>query len=82
MGKTIKELAEAHAPTNKEDAWDKIQKQILKQTSFEAGANAVLMDIENILNTPWLLSDGSRNAGWLVALPDMIKDKIKELKGE
>ena len=27
MAKTIKEMAEAHAPINRDDAWEKTQKQ-------------------------------------------------------
>lgn len=40
--KSIKEKSEEHAPYTRGDSWNKAQKCIIAQTSFEAGANYVL----------------------------------------
>ena len=47
--KSIKEKAEEHAPYTREDSWNRAQKYIIAQTSFEAGANYVLGEIEKVL---------------------------------
>ena len=44
--KSIKEKAEEHAPYTREDSWNKTQRCIIAQTSFEAGANYVISCIE------------------------------------
>ena len=44
--KSIKEKAEERAPYTKTDSWDRIKAAINAQTSFEAGANYVLEEIE------------------------------------
>lgn len=75
MTKTIKELSEAHAPINKEDSWDKTQKQILKQTSFECGANAMLEEIDKHIRKYHFKNPFDATAIDLL-------DKIKELKGK
>lgn len=49
--KSIKEKAEEHAPYTREDSWNRTQKCIIAQTSFEAGANYVLEEIERIVNS-------------------------------
>jgi len=78
--KSIKERAEEYAPYTREDSWSRTQKCIIAQTSFEAGANYVLEEIESVLkedecnDRPWLLK-GER-------LYNKLATKIKELKGE
>lgn len=47
--KSIKEKAEERAPYTKEDSWDRIKAAINAQTSFEAGANYVLEEIESLM---------------------------------
>ena len=47
--KTIKQKAEEHAPYTENDSWNSTQKCIIAQTSFEAGANYVIDEIEYIL---------------------------------
>jgi hypothetical protein len=48
--KSIKEKSEEHAPYTREDSWNKTQRCIIAQTSFEAGANYVLECIEEATN--------------------------------
>ena len=48
--KSIKEKAEERAPYTKTDSWVRIKAAINAQTSFEAGANYVLEQIENLLD--------------------------------
>lgn len=48
--KSIKEKSEEHAPYTREDSWNKTQRCIIAQTSFEAGANYVLEQIEEVTN--------------------------------
>lgn len=50
--KSIKEKAEEYAPYTREDSWNKTQKCIIAQTSFEAGANYVLDTITDVINQP------------------------------
>jgi hypothetical protein len=47
--KSIRGKAEEHAPYTKEDSWNWIKTAINAQTSFEAGANYVLGEIEKVL---------------------------------
>lgn len=47
--KSIKEKAEERAPYTKKDSWDRIKAAINAQTSFEAGANYVLEQIEQLI---------------------------------
>lgn len=47
--KSIKEKAEEHAPYTREDSWSRTQKCIIAQTSFEADANYVLKQIEQLI---------------------------------
>ena len=47
--KSIKEKAEEHAPYTRENSWIRTQKCIIAQTSFEAGANYVLEQIDKQL---------------------------------
>lgn len=47
--KSIKEAAKEHAPYTREDSWNWIKTAINAQTSFEAGANYVLGEIEKVL---------------------------------
>ena len=72
MAKTIKEMAEAHAPIERNEDWNKTQKQILKQTSFECGANAVLEMIESCYD---------KNDS-LCVIAHKVLSKIQELKGK
>jgi hypothetical protein len=46
--KSIKEAAEEHSPYTREDSWNRVLKCIIAQTSFEAGANYVLEQIESL----------------------------------
>lgn len=48
--KSIKEKSEEHAPYTREDSWNKTQRCIIAQTSFVAGANYVLEQIEKLVN--------------------------------
>ena len=47
--KSIKEKAEERAPYTKTNSWDRIKAAINAQTSFEAGANYVLGEIESLM---------------------------------
>ena len=47
--KSIKQKAEEHAPYTENDSWNKIQRCEIAQTSFEAGANYVLEQIEKLI---------------------------------
>ena len=47
--KSIKEKTEEYAPYTGKDSWSRIQKCIIAQISFEAGANYVLEVVESIL---------------------------------
>lgn len=53
--KSIKEKSEEYAPYTREDSWNRTQKCIIAQTSFEAGANYVLGEIENIIKSNRIL---------------------------
>lgn len=66
--KSIKEKAEEHAPYTREDSWSRIQRSIIAQTSFEAGANYVLEQIEKLTN----------NQNWY-AFPKQSHKELKEL---
>lgn len=55
--KSIKEKSEEHAPYTREDSWNKAQRCIIAQTSFEAGANYVLEQIEQALTPQKCLTD-------------------------
>ena len=69
--KSIKEKSEEHAPYTREDSWNKTQKCIIAQTSFKAGANYVLEQVENILQ--------DKNAG-LVEMWDELMTLVEQLK--
>jgi hypothetical protein len=47
--KSIKEKTEEYAPYTGKDSWSRIQKCIIAQISFEAGANYVLRCVEDII---------------------------------
>lgn len=47
--RSIKEKAKERAPYTKTDSWDRIKAAINAQTSFEAGANYVLDEIEEFM---------------------------------
>ena len=66
--KSIKEKAEERAPYTKEDSWNRIKAAINAQTSFEAGANYVLDEIEKLTN----------NQNWC-AFPKQSHKELKEL---
>lgn len=69
--KTISEMAEEHAPYTREDSWNKTQRCIIAQTSFKAGANYVLDEIEKIVKydkDPHCI--------------EFLKERIWRLKGE
>lgn len=56
--KSIKEKSEEHAPYTKEDSWDRIKAAINAQTSFEAGANYVIEEIEKLVKfNRWAAQD-------------------------
>ena len=58
--KSIKEKAEEHAPYTEEDSWNKIQRCEIAQTSFEAGANYVLAQVEILLNSQRFVDNPSQ----------------------
>ena len=68
--KSIKEKSKEHAPYTREDSWDKTQRCIIAQTSFEAGANYVLEQFESIL--PFVATKG--------IIYGKIKETIEQLK--
>ena len=68
--KSIKEKSEEHAPYTREDSWNRTQKCIIAQTSFEAGANYVLECFESIL--PFVAKKG--------IIYGKIKETIEQLK--
>lgn len=72
MAKTIRDMAIEYAPHPKDGNWDKMQDQLMKLAAYEAGANAVLNEIEAILSNP--------------CYPQIklfrIRMNIKKLKGE
>ena len=74
---TIKEKAEELAPYTREDSWNKIQKCIIAQTSFEAGAKYVLEEIENLVKTT--IGEGET---YHYNLYMGLQKLVKELKGE
>ena len=69
--KSIKEKAEERAPYTKTDSWDRIKAAINAQTSFEAGANYVLDEIETIIKA---------DLGNYKSQLDRIKNIIEQLK--
>lgn len=69
--KSIKEKSKEHAPYTREDSWDKTQRYIIAQTSFEAGANYVLEIVESILEDKELDVEETY---------DKIYETIKQLK--
>lgn len=68
--KSIKEKAEERAPYTKTDSWGKIKAAINAQTSFGAGANYVLDEIEKCVKS-------SSNSRLKI---DTIKQIIEQLK--
>lgn len=70
--KSVKEKAEERAPYTREDSWNKAQKCIIAQTSFEAGANYVIAEIERVLS-----SNGGTSRLEIAIIKDVI-DKLKE----
>ena len=58
--KSIKEKAEERAPYTKEDSWNRIKAAINAQTSFEAGANYVLEQVEMLLNSQKFVDNPSQ----------------------
>ena len=71
MMKSVKEQAKEHAPYTREDSWSRIQKCIIAQTSFEAGANYVLEEIDEFMKDSPHVSYTSYTA---------IKEMIEQLK--
>lgn len=69
--KSIKEKSEERAPYTKEDSWDRIKAAINAQTSFEAGANYVLDEVEYILENKEL--DCEEICDELIALVEQLK---------
>jgi hypothetical protein len=53
--KSIKEKSEERAPYTREDSWDRIKAAINAQTSFEAGGNYVLEEIEKVIKSDRIL---------------------------
>lgn len=58
--KSIKEAAEKHSPYTREDSWNRAQKCIIAQTSFEAGASYVLEQVEILLNSQRFVDNPSQ----------------------
>ena len=73
--KSIKEKSVERAPYTKKDSWDRIKAAINAQTSFEAGANYVLDEIEKLLP-----KEGKNLNDYGKALVWRIKDSIEQLK--
>ena len=71
MATTIREMAIQYAPPPTDKDWNKMQEQLKKLSNFEAGANAVLEEIEKFANATW----GARSLNTI----SLVK-KIKELK--
>jgi hypothetical protein len=71
--KSIKEKSEEHAPCTREDSWNKAQKCIIAQTSFEAGANYVLEQIEQLIYEKHI--EGNLPLFDLTYLIDKLKEK-------
>jgi hypothetical protein len=69
--KSIKEKAEERAPYTKTDSWGRIKAAINAQTSFEAGANYVLDEVEYILENKEL--DCEEICDELIALIEQLK---------
>ena len=69
--KSIKEKAEEHAPYTENDSWNRTQKCIIAQTSFETGANYVLDVVECILEDKDL--DCEEKCNELIALVEQLK---------
>ena len=69
--KSIKEKAEERAPYTKTDSWGRIKAAINAQTSFEAGANYVLDEIEKLTD----------NQNWC-AFPKQSHKELRELIGQ
>lgn len=69
--KSIKEKAEERAPYTKTDSWGRIKAAINAQTSFEAGANYVLDEVECILENKEL--DCEEICDELIALIEQLK---------
>lgn len=63
---SIKEKAEEHAPYTREDSWNRTQKCIIAQTSFKAGANYVLEQVEILLNSQRFVDNPSQELFWLI----------------
>ena len=74
--KSIKEKAEEHAPYTENDSWNKTQKCIIAQTSFEAGASYVLekfVDIVNKNTKPNGMEDRAKMASDMLILIAQLK---------
>ena len=71
--KTISEMAEEHAPYTREDSWNKTQRCIIAQTSFKAGANYVLEQIEQLIYEKHV--EGNLPLFDLTHLIDKLKEK-------
>lgn len=77
--KSIKEKAEEQAPYTREDSWNKAQKCIIAQTSFEAGANYALDTIEDFIDNMYF---GSKDAEMFYKyFKGNIHKFIEQLKG-
>lgn len=64
--KSIKEKAKEHAPYTREDSWNKIQRCEIAQTSFEAGANYVIEEIEKVIHSESICEKAIFKLGELV----------------
>ena len=72
MAKKIREMAIQYAPHPTNNNWNEMQKQLVKLSAYEAGANAVLEEIESCYD---------KNDS-LCVIAHKIQSKIIELKGE
>lgn len=49
-------------------------------SGWELGQKDTLDEIEKILNNASRLTNGRYNSGWLISLPEILKEKIELLK--
>lgn len=74
--KSIKEKAAEHAQYTENDSWNRTQKCIIAQTSFEAGANYVLKQFVDIVNKntkPNGMEDRAEMASDMLILIEQLK---------
>ena len=80
MAKTIKDMAYEQFPDHPTN-YELYRCRRLKRVGFERGANAVIKEIENILDAPISYVVESGWQGQLNDICGMIRQRINELKG-